>query len=208
MITRRIRKPTMSFPHANILPYQGEVYYLPNVLTCQQCQYYFDALTQQILWQPDRIVMFGRTIVTKRHVAWYGDNRVTYRYAGSVKTANAWTDALRTLRDIVQKHYPSAYNSCLLNLYHHGKEGMGWHRDNEPEIIHQSPIASLSLGAARMMQFRHRTTRECIACVLEPGSLLIMQGACQQYWQHRIPIDARVVKPRINMTFRRVRASQ
>jgi alkylated DNA repair dioxygenase AlkB len=198
---------SMSFSHTNLLPYQGEVYYFPSILTTQQCQYYLDALTHRIFWQPDNIVMFGRTIVTKRHVAWYGDDRITYRYAGHLKTARPWTDALRTLKNIVQQHYPSVYNSCLLNLYHHGKEGMGWHQDNEPEIIQQSPIASLSFGATRAMQFRHRNTFERIACVLEPGSLLIMQGACQQHWQHRIPVDARVDSPRINITFRHLHAN-
>ena len=96
------------------------------------------------------------------------------------------------------------YNACLLNLYHNGDEGMGWHSDNEKEIITNSSIASLSIGAQRKFAFKHKLTKETHSLILENGSLLEMKGTIQQHWLHCLPKSKKVQTPRINLTFRQM----
>jgi len=108
------------------------------------------------------------------------------------------------LRTRVQAISGVAYNSCLLNLYHSGEEGMGWHSDDETTLRRDAAIASLSFGAERKFAFRHKTTKETVALVLEHGSLLMMQGATQRHWRHALPKSKKVKAPRINLTFRSI----
>jgi alkylated DNA repair dioxygenase AlkB len=105
----------------------------------------------------------------------------------------------------IEKYTNQKYNACLLNYYHDGMEGMGWHADNEKEIVPNSSIASLSLGANRKFSFKHKISKETISIVLENGSLLEMKGALQKHWLHALPKTTKVVTPRINLTFRQMR---
>lgn len=139
-----------------------------------------------------------------RKVSWHGDPGCAYTYAGSRKSPQPWTDSLRALKDRVEAAAGVPFNSCLLNLYHAGTEGMGWHSDDEPELGPEPVIASLSLGAARRFLFRHRVEKTRVEVRLEHGSLLVMRGACQRLWQHSLPKALRVREPRINLTFRRI----
>ena len=187
----------------NILLHKdGTVSYYPNVLTHDDANRYFDLLLQKIVWENDEVIIFGKHIVTKRKVAWYGDSNYLYTYSNTTKQGLPWTKELLELKQIVEKLTETKFNSCLLNLYHSGNEGMGWHSDDEESIQPNSIIASLSLGAERRFLFKHKQTKQTISSVLEHGSLLIMKDATQAYWLHSLPKSKTISGPRINLTFR------
>lgn len=191
-------------PFNNILPFDGETYYLGKIIDGNTAARYFSSLLHTIHWQQDVVVMFGKTITTKREVAWYGCERLTYRYSGKTKTALLWTTELLELKSIVEKISGEDYNSCLLNLYHTGGEGMGWHSDDEKDLKKNGSIASLSLGAERKFSFKHKQLNEKVTLLLQNGSLLIMKGATQQHWLHQLPPSKKIMEPRINLTFRQI----
>jgi alkylated DNA repair dioxygenase AlkB len=188
----------------NVLPKDGTVNYYPNVLTHDDATCYFDLLLQKIVWENDEVIIFGKHIVTKRKVAWYGDSNYLYTYSNTTKQALPWTKELLELKQIVEKLTETKFNSCLLNLYHSGNEGMGWHSDDEESIQPNSTIASLSLGAERKFSFKHKQTKQTISSVLEHGSLLIMKDTTQAYWLHSLPKSKTISGPRINLTFRMI----
>jgi alkylated DNA repair dioxygenase AlkB len=186
----------------NLLPSDGAADYYGKVLTPTEAGRYLDVLLHRISWRNDEAVIFGRHIVTKRKVAWYGDRSYSYAYSGKIREALAWTQELLELKTVVERLCGRTFNSCLLNLYHTGEEGMAWHSDDERTLAPDGAIASLSLGAERKFSFRHRKSRETLSIVLEPGSLLVMHGPTQTHWMHALPKTARVMKPRVNLTFR------
>lgn len=187
---------------ANLLPFDGDVYYFGKIFNTIESSLYFDTLLASIQWQQDEIRIAGKTIVTKRKVAWYASKPYTYVYSGSAKTALIFTPELLELKTIAETHCKTTYNSCLLNLYHNGQEGVTWHSDNENSIQNTSSIASFSFGAERQFVFKHKLSKEKIGCVLENGSLLNMAGNTQKHWLHSLPKTKKVTRPRINLTFR------
>ena len=140
--------------------------------------------------------------IPTQKVAWFADAGITYTYAGVKKSGLVWTDTLLEIKQKVESITGAKYNACLLNLYHEGEEGMGWHQDNEVEMVAGSSIASLSLGAARKFAFKHATTNERLDIELANGSLLDMKGTIQQHWYHSLPKTKKVKQMRINLTFR------
>jgi alkylated DNA repair dioxygenase AlkB len=146
--------------------------------------------------------MFGKHIITKRKVAWYGDNEFEYTYSNITKRALLWTAELRELKQIVERHTKAGYNSCLLNLYHSGDEGMAWHSDDESDLVENASIASITFGAKRKFSFKHKINKQKIDVELEHGSLLEMSGSTQKFWLHRLPPTTKIHSPRINLTFR------
>lgn len=192
----------------NLLPRDGDVQYFGALIPPGIADRYFTALREEIRWEHDRTVMFGRPIVTARKVAWYADAGISYRYSGVTRSGLPWTEALQSLRAIVAQHAGTTFNGCLLNLYHRGDEGMGWHSDNERDLVPHGVIASVSLGAARKFVFKHRQSKETVTLHLEHGSLLLMRGETQRHWLHRLPPMRRVHTPRINLTFRQMVTSQ
>lgn len=189
-------------PTENLLPRDGVVNYYGAILEATAEARYFQALLETIPWKSDETVIFGKRIVTARKVAWYGDERFSYTYSGTTKMALPWSDELAKLKAAVERFSGDHFNSCLLNLYHDGSEGMGWHSDDERALGKDSSIASVSLGVERKFSFRHKETRETLSVMLEPGSLLVMKGATQRHWQHCVPKTTKVTTPRINLTFR------
>lgn len=186
----------------NLLPRDGTAIYHGRALEPPAARNYYDALICTLPWQHDEVMMFGKRIVTAREVAWFADAGIPYRYSGTVKQAAAWTPALAELKSLVEARTGVTFNSCLANLYHDGREGMGWHSDDEKALVRHAAIASLSLGAERPFAFRHKTTGETVSLVLEDGSLLVMADETQDHWKHALPKSARVREPRINLTFR------
>jgi alkylated DNA repair dioxygenase AlkB len=186
----------------NILPFDGSADYYGKMLTTAEAKYYFDRILMNVEWRNDEAVIFGRHIVTKRKVAWYGDRSYSYAYSGKTREALSWTSDLLELKGVVERLCSRTFNSCLLNLYHNGDEGMAWHSDDERTLEPDGAIASLSLGAERKFSFRHRKTREALSILLEPGSLLVMHGPTQTHWMHALPKTKRVSLPRVNLTFR------
>lgn len=188
----------------NMLPFDGEVNYLGLVLSIHEAQHYFDALMANIAWENDEVIIYGKAIVTKRKIALYGEEAFDYTYSNTTKRALAWTTELRELKKCVEVCSGETYNACLLNLYHTGAEGMGWHSDGEKALKENGAIASLSLGADRKFAFKHKATKQTMSVVLEKGSLLVMKGSTQKHWLHSLPPTKKVKTPRINLTFRTI----
>lgn len=191
-------------PDLNLLPNDGIVNYFGPIMNQTRTDHYFQKLWETIPWEQDIVHLFGKRIVTKRKVAWYGSEPFEYTYSNSTKKALLWTNELLELKELVEKQAKETFNSCLLNLYHSGEEGMGWHSDDEKELKPNGAIASLSFGAERKFVFKHKDTKRKIELVLEHGSLLVMKGTTQKYWHHCLPPTKKVHKPRINLTFRSI----
>jgi len=188
----------------NLLPRDGTVHYHGAVMPAQAADAYFASLFSDIAWEHDQAVMFGERIITARKVAWYADAPMSYTYSRVTRTALPWTAALQSLRAVVEQHAEESFNACLLNLYHDGSEGMGWHSDGERDLVRGGAIASVSLGAVRKFAFKHRQSKQTVSLDLEHGSLLVMRGETQRCWLHRLPPTKKVAKPRINLTFRQM----
>lgn len=188
----------------NILPMDGEANYYGPILNAEQNQRFYEALFNNIDWRNDEANIFGKLIITKRKVAWYADEPFEYTYSNRTKVALKWTDTLLELKSIVEKSSGETYNSCLLNLYHNGGEGMAWHSDGEVDLKKNGAIGSLSFGAERKFAFKHKVSKQTVSLVLEKGSLLVMKGETQTHWMHRLPPTKKVNSPRINLTFRTI----
>lgn len=186
----------------NLLPYDGEVIYYGGILSATEANDYLNTLLETIAWKHDEAVIFGKHIITKRMVAWYGNNMYSYTYSNTTKQANIWTKDLSALKILVEQYTGTVYNSCLLNLYHDGSEGMGWHSDDEKSLGKDTSIASLSLGAERKFALKHRVNKQSTAVILKHGSLLEMKGTTQTNWLHSLPKTTKISTPRINLTFR------
>jgi alkylated DNA repair dioxygenase AlkB len=186
----------------NYLPQDGTVNYYGKLLTVKQADHYLDKLLTTIHWKNDEAVIFGRHIITKRKVAWYGNDNYDYTYSKITRQALKWTKELLELKQLVEAKTGEPFNSCLLNLYHNGDEGMAWHSDDEKTLGENSAIASFSFGAERKFSFKHRQSKETISMMLEHGSLLVMKGTTQTHWLHCLPKSKRITTPRVNLTFR------
>lgn len=192
----------INFP--NIINQDGQAHYFGPILSAEQNSYYWEELFHKIEWDNEKVIMFGKEITTKRKVAFYADELIEYTYSNKTKKGLPWPPFLLTLKAFITDHTHQHYNACLLNLYHDGDEGMGWHSDDEKEIAPNSSIASLSMGAARKFSFKHKATKETQSLLLENGSLLEMAGSLQQNWWHTLPKSKKVNGPRINLTFRQM----
>jgi alkylated DNA repair dioxygenase AlkB len=188
----------------NLLPYDGTVNYYGHIMPSAQANHYRDVLLNTIVWRNDEAVIFGKLIITKRKVAWYGDRPFEYTYSNTTKHALPWTPELLELKNLAEEVTGETYNSCLLNLYHDGNEGMAWHSDAEKDLKKNGAIASLSFGAERKFAFKHKADKSVVDVFLEHGSLLVMKGTTQTYWLHRLPPTKKVTTPRVNLTFRTI----
>lgn len=188
----------------NWLPYDGIVRYYGKVLLDKDADLYLKDLLENIKWRNDEAVIFGKKVFTKRKVAWYGDKPFSYTYSKITKYALPWTVELLKLKSLVEKETGEMFNSCLLNLYHSGEEGMAWHSDGEKDLKKDGAIGSMSFGAERKFAFKHKKSGEKVELVLEHGSLLVMAGTTQTNWLHRLPPTKKVLSPRVNLTFRTI----
>jgi len=188
--------------NTNLLPYGGKVIYHGKVTEPAKAEHYLDVLLNTIAWKNDEAVIFGRHIITKRKVAWYADADYSYTYSNTTKQALPWTKELLELKQLTEQLTGHQFNSCLLNLYHNGDEGMAWHSDDEKALGKDTAIASLSFGAERKFALKHRESRFKTELILEHGSLLIMKGTTQSNWLHCLPKSKKINQPRVNLTFR------
>jgi len=195
---------TVPDPNKNILPNGGTVHYFGKVFSREKADHYLKCLLETIAWENDKANIFGKLIITRRKVAWYGDIDFEYSYSNTTKHALPWTRELIELKSITEQVSGEKYNSCLINLYHTGEEGMAWHSDGEKDLKKNGAIGSLSFGAERKFAFRHKETKETVGLILEHGSLLVMKGSTQSNWLHRLPPTKRVHLPRVNLTFRTI----
>lgn len=196
--------PNIADPELNILPEDGTVNYHGVIFPPEDANRHFNGLLQEIAWQNDEAMMFGKHLVTKRKVAWYGDREFDYTYSNITKKALPWTPLLIELKTITEQAAGETFNSCLLNLYHNGSEGMAWHSDGEKDLKKNGAIGSLSFGAERRFAFKHKINKTTVSLILAHGSLLVMKGRTQECWLHRLPPVRQVNQARVNLTFRTI----
>ena len=188
---------------------KGDVTLFDDFLDSSVADMFFTNLMQEIDWQQYPIQLFGKTYMQPRLIGWYGDVGIRYKYSKRVYITKEWTPSLIELRALLFKFCGVSFNSVLLNLYRDGQDSMGWHSDNEPELGAAPLIASVSLGSKRRFQLRLKADKkQKVKAELVDGSLLLMQGDTQQYWEHQVPKQARVNHPRINLTFRTILPKQ
>lgn len=187
-----------------VLNKDGRVDYYGKIIIDEEANLYFKKLVQNIVWKNDEIIILGKHITTKRKTAWYGGDDYLYTYSNVTKRALSWTSELSDLKQLIEEITETKFNSCLLNLYHDGSEGMSWHSDDEAMLKRNGTIASLSLGAERKFSFKHKKTKQIISIILEHGSLLVMKDETQVHWLHSLPKVKKIVMPRINLTFRNI----
>jgi alkylated DNA repair dioxygenase AlkB len=172
--------------------------YLPGFVDTDRATRWFEALRREVVWQSEEISLFGRRHLVPRLVAWAGDEETSYRYSGGDHHGEGWSPLLAEIRDTVSVALTTPSNFVLLNLYRSGRDGMGWHRDDE--AMTSDLLGSLSLGAERRFLVRHPDVDGAIPLVLEHGSLLIFD----RHLAHSLPKTARPVGERINLSFRSV----
>ena len=184
----------------------GELVYLPGFVPRTAA----DRLLAELLalpdWQQLRLRLFGREVDAPRLTAWYGDPGARYGYSGIVHEPRPWPLVLAALRARLRDELALDLNGVLANQYRDGRDSMGWHSDDEPELGPRPVVASVSLGAERRFRLRHRTRKELapLDLTLEHGSLLVMRGETQHQWEHSLPRSARCREARVNLTFRPV----
>lgn len=188
----------------NLLPKDGTVNYYGVVMPLADANTYLEVLLNTVEWKNDEAIIFGKRIITKRKVAWYGSDAFKYTYSNTTKEALLWTPELLVLKAAIEERTGETFNSCLLNLYHDGSEGMAWHSDGEKDLKKNGFIASVSFGAQRRFAFKHKQTEDVINMFLEHGSLLVMKDETQTNWLHRLPPVKNITKPRVNLTFRTI----
>lgn len=180
----------------------GRLLWIEHFLTSDEAEHARQTLIKELDWQQESITLFGRSVLQPRLQAWHGDKR--YTYSGLTMAPKPWTPTLHHLRQLCEQVSGSNFNSVLANLYRDGQDSMGWHQDNEPELGRQPVIASLSLGDSRRFLLRHLHSKEKLELSLGNGSLLVMAGSTQQFWQHSVPKTKQPRSARINLTFRHI----
>jgi alkylated DNA repair dioxygenase AlkB len=196
-----------SLTPANLLHRDGVVHYYGSIMSLNAANDSFKTLLNDIDWQNDQAIIYGKKITTARKIAWVGDEPFKYTYSNTTKHAQPWTPMLLTLKALVEQECGETFNACLLNLYHDGSEGMAWHSDGEKDLKKNGAIASLSLGAQRKFSFKHKESQETVSLFLQNGSLLIMKESTQSHWLHRLPPTKSITQPRVNLTFRTMKSS-
>lgn len=167
----------------------------------------FAQLRAEIAWEQHHLKIFGRTLASPRLSCWIGDADAVYTYSRTRFEPRPWTPRLAALRAALRDCCAQDFNSVLCNLYRDGRDSMGWHSDDEPELGAEPTIASLSLGATRRFRLRHKRDPALrLELDLPAGSLLVMSGATQRHYRHDLPRALRVSEPRLNLTFRCVEA--
>jgi alkylated DNA repair dioxygenase AlkB len=197
-------EPQPSASANNIVLADGELLSFPTFFGKDDCETFFQRLHAETNWQQDYLRMYGNDVALPRLTAWYGDRGRNYTYSHISMEPNVWTPLLLSIKQKIEEVAKAKFNSVLLNLYRGGNDGVSWHQDNEPELGKRPVIASLSFGATRVFQLRHLTKKELprVDVPLFDGSLLIMCGDTQKFWQHRIPKTTKPIGARINLTFR------
>lgn len=190
----------------NLLPRDGEVFLFDDAIAPADADRLLAELMTATAWRQEQATVMGRTLPIPRLTAWHGE--AGYVYSGIRMEPEPWTAPLLELKARAEALAAHRFNSVLLNLYRDGRDSVSWHADSEPGLGRNPVIASLSLGATRRFQLRHRRDKTAsLALDLPHGSCLVMAGATQHHWLHQVPKTARPVGPRINLTFRRMRGA-
>ncbi len=181
---------------------------LDGLLTYQNnfIQASMDSLIEGLIWRNDPITMYGKTFPQPRKTAWYGEEGIQYSYSKIQMKALLWTPELLNIKNLLEENLQCSFNSVLINLYRDGLDHMSYHSDDEKELGKNPTIASLSFGATRNFQLKHKFNKslETISIPVEHGSLIVMKGELQHFWQHKIAKTKKPIGPRLNLTFRHI----
>lgn len=180
----------------------GEYLFYPDFFSKAESDFFLQKLKDEIEWKQESMNMYGKKVDFPRLTAWYGDNDKPYSFSGITLQPKIWTKELLEIKGKIEPLSNVKFNSVLLNRYRSGNDSISWHTDAEKELGQNPVIASVNFGATRKFQLRHINTKEKIEIELSHGSLLIMQGELQHFWQHQVPKTSKVVWERINLTFR------
>lgn len=183
----------------------GEYLFIPNFFKKNESDFYLKTLLEIIDWKQEEMNMYGKNIKFPRLTSWYGDNDKPYSFSGITLNPNNWIKELIDIKNKIEPKCNTKFNSVLLNLYRNGNDSISWHTDAEKELGQNPVIASVNFGATRKFQLRHKNTKEKIEINLTHGSLLIMKGELQHFWQHQVPKTKQEVDKRINLTFRQIK---
>ena len=180
----------------------GEYIFYPNFFSKAESDLLFKNLRSNIIWKQESMNMYGKKIDFPRLTAWYGNNDKPYSFSGITLQPLPWSSEILSIKSKIEPVAKTAFNSVLLNLYRNGNDSISWHTDAEMELGINPIIASVNFGATRKFQLKHMKTKEKLEIELTHGSLLIMQGELQHFWQHQVPKTKKVANERINLTFR------
>lgn len=162
--------------------------YFPNFFSAEEADNYFKTILLHTQWQQDVITVYGKTHKQPRLTAFYANNDRTLNYANITMYPHKFTKELLVIKHKVEDAIKASFTSCLLNLYRDGQDSNGWHSDDEKELGMNPVIASVSFGAERQFQLKHKTDKELKhKLLLRHGSLLLMKDETQHYWKHQIP---------------------
>ncbi len=190
-------------PTGNILPFDGEAYFFPQFFSNEEADEYLDLLANDIAWKQEPIKIFGKEIMQPRLTAYHGDADRPYSYSGITMHPAQWNAPLLAIKQRVEKIAKVNFTAALLNQYRDGSDSMGWHRDNEKVLGVNPVIASVSFGAARNFTLRNYADKKISRSLeLTHGSLLLMQGSTQHFWEHQVAKTRHATGMRINITFR------
>lgn len=196
-------------PNDNLLPFDGEVNFFPGFFNYEESEKFLRHLKAEVIWKQEPIILFGKKIMQPRLTAYCGDKNHPYGYSGITMVTQPWYPFLQQVRERVEQAAAMVFNGVLLNYYRDGQDSMGWHRDNEKELGINPVIASISFGAERKFQFRnYKDKNEVRNITLTNGSLLLMKGATNHFWEHQLPKSKKITTERINLTFRKVASLQ
>jgi alkylated DNA repair dioxygenase AlkB len=185
----------------------GEVWVMPNFMPTDKAGFYYNELLKSINWRQEEIKMYGKVYPVPRKTAWCGYPEFNYKYSGILCNPEPWTKELMDIKRVIEHFLPGEdFNSVLLNLYRDGNDKVSWHADDEPELGTNPTIASVSLGAVRRFDLKHKEDPDQkLQIELTSGSLVVMKGALQHHWLHQIPTQKKIQEPRINLTFRTIK---
>ena len=184
----------------------GKLDYFPTAFDARSAESYLQRLIDDIDWRQDNITIAGKLIPIPRLQAWFGDPGMYYTYSGLKMTPGAWPSVVADVKQAVERVTGRSFNSALVNYYRDGQDSVGWHSDNERELGEDPVIASVSFGARRVFELKHKKkkTLRKAQIQLDSGSILVMSGQTQKYWKHQLPRDRNIKSPRLNLTFRTI----
>lgn len=180
----------------------GEYLYIPNFFSKKIADALLIRFLENIEWKQEKMNMYGKTLAFPRLTSWYGEKNMSYSFSGITLQPHPWSKELLYVKEKIEPKCNVNFNSVLLNRYRDGNDSMSWHTDAEKELGTNPLIASVNFGAERKFQLRHIKTKEKIEIILQHGSLFIMKGELQHFWQHQVPKKKGVIKERINLTYR------
>jgi alkylated DNA repair dioxygenase AlkB len=183
----------------------GDVTFFSQFFSEKDSDRLLNDLNRTTAWNQETIETEDAAIKLPRLTAWYGDPGRTYTYSTITMEPAPWTEPLLEIKARIEQVSETGFNTVLLNLYRDGRDAVGWHSDDEPELGEMPVIGSVSFGGARTFRLRHKKRKELqVELELTHGSCLLMRGATQRFWRHQVPRTEDWVEPRINLTFRRI----